>query len=166
MRRSFLYFPILILALVALMMVSCTKSKPNSNTGTTTDTASIIGTWTWASQSGTPWDSATLTPLTTGIQRTLIFDTSGIFTFIHNDSVFEQDYLQVSDPVLLLPSLQTETDTGTFQVSVGIVGCSITDTSTLILINTPYQLGLSTDTLLVHLDPCLSRVVDIYIRKN
>ncbi|HEV3326156.1 MAG TPA: hypothetical protein VG052_11145 [Puia sp.] len=161
MRRSFLYFPILILALV---LVSCTKSKPQSNTGLTTDTASIIGTWTWASQSNTLWDTATLTALTTGIQRTLIFDTSGKFTFIHNDSIFQQDYLQVANPLLLLPAM--ETDTGTYEVSVGIVGCSITDTSKLILLNTPYQLGLSTDTLLVHLDPCLSRVVDIYIRKN
>jgi hypothetical protein len=161
MRRSFLYFPILILALV---LVSCTKSKPQSNTGLTTDTASIIGTWTWASQSNTLWDTATLTALTTGIQRTLIFDTSGKFTFIHNDSIFQQDYLQVANPLLLLPAM--ETDTGTYEVSVGIVGCSITDTSKLILLNTPYQLGLSTDTLLVHLDPCLSRVVDIYIRKK
>ena len=161
MRRSFLYFPILILALV---LVSCTKSKPQSNTGLTTDTASIIGTWIWASQSNTLWDTATLTPLTTGIQRTLIFDTSGKFTFIHNDSIFQQDYLQVANPLLLLPAM--ETDTGTYEVSVGIVGCSITDTSKLILLNTPYQLGLSTDTLLVHLDPCLSRVVDIYIRKK
>ena len=161
MRRSFLYFPILILALV---LVSCTKSKPQSNTGLTTDTASIIGTWTWASQSNTLWDTATLTALTTGIQRTLIFDTSGKFTFIHNDSIFQQDYLQVANPLLLLPAM--ETDTGTYEVSVGIVGCSITDTSKLILLNTPYQLGLSTDTLLVHLDPCLPRVVDIYIRKK
>ena len=162
MRRSFLYFSVLILTLVIL---SCTKTKPNSNTGTTAiDTASIIGSWSWASQSGPIWDSATLTALSTGITRTLLFDSSGKVTFIHNDSIFQQDYLQVAVPVQLLPIM--ETDTGTYQVSTGIVGCSITDTTTLTILNTTYQVGLSADTLLVHLDPCLSRVVDIYVRKN
>lgn len=168
MRRSFLYFTILILILAIILtppIISCTKTKAKSNNGATTaDTASIIGTWTWASQSGPVWDTPTLTALTTGIQRTLIFDSTGKITFIHNDSVFQQDYLQVAQPVQLLPAM--ETDTGFYLVSVGIVGCSITDTSTLTIINTVYQLGLTTDTLMVHLDPCLSRIVDVYVRKN
>jgi hypothetical protein len=175
MRRSFLYFTILILTLA---IISCTKTKAKPNNGATTaDTASIIGTWNWAYQSGTRWDiapgdttsegqpiSTIYTPANTGISRTLIFDSTGKITFIHNDSVFQQDYLQVAEPVQLLPAM--ETDTGFYLVSVGIVGCSITDTSTLTIINTVYQLGLATDTLMVHLDPCLSRVVDVYVRKN
>jgi hypothetical protein len=168
-----------------LALTSCTKSKPETTISTGIDTASIIGTWTWAYQSSTLWHITpgdttgggqpiltAYTPANTGISRTLTFDTAGTFTFIHNDSIFEDttnyepNYLQVAIPVLLVPDLTPETDTGFYQVSFGIVGCAITDTTTLMLGNVPYQAILTADTLLVHLDPCLSRVVDIYIRKN
>jgi hypothetical protein len=174
-----------------LAFTACTKSKPGTTTTTGTDTASIIGTWTWAYQSNTLWGGTSgdttsrgvpiltaYTPANTGISRTLIFDSAGTFTFIHNDSIlndpdnyvdsaaYEPNYLQVAIPVLLLPGPTQETDTGFYQVGFGIVGCAITDTTVLMLGNAPYQALLSADTLLVHLDPCLSRVVDIYVRKN
>jgi hypothetical protein len=167
-----------------LAFTSCTKYKPGT-TATGTDTASIIGTWIWAYQSNTLWGVTSgdttgegqpiLTGYTfanTGISRTLIFDSAGTFTFIHNDSIFEDstnyepNYLQVALPILLLPDSTPETDTGYYQVGFGIVGCAIADTTTLTLGNVPYQAILTADTLLVHLDPCLSRVVDIYVRKN
>lgn len=164
----------LFLLVCTLAILSCTKTKPPGGTNST-DTASIIGSWTWAYQSKKLWfdtaSSAYLTPANTGISRTLIFDTSGKFTFIHNDSIFrdsttfEPNYLQVAIPVLLLPSQLTETDTGFYQKSFGIVGCSFTDTTTLTVGFVPYQAILTADTLLVHMDPCLSRVVDIYVRK-
>jgi hypothetical protein len=184
---SYLSLLVLILAFVSCIFAStsCTKSKPGNNISTGNDTASIIGTWTWAYQSSTLWDitrgdttpggkpiRTVYTPATTGISRTLIFDTSGRFTFIHNDSIFEDsvnyepNYLQVAIPVLLVPDPTPETDTGFYRVGFGIVGCAITDTTTLTLGNVPYQAILTADTLLVHLDPCLSRVVDIYVRKN
>jgi hypothetical protein len=189
MRSPLSYLTLLVLILASasciLSSASCTKSNPGNNNSTTVDTASIIGTWTWAYQSGTLWDITpgdttsegqpiftAYTPANTGISRTLIFDTTGTFTFIHNDSIFEDsvnyepNYLQVALPILLLPNPTIETDTGFYQVGFGIVGCAITDTTTLLLGNVPYQALLSADTLLVHLDPCLSRVVDIYVRKN
>ncbi len=189
MRSPLSYLTLLVLILSALTcllaLTSCTKSKPGPATSTGNDTASIIGTWTWAYQSSTLWHITpgdttrggqpiriAYTPTNTGISRTLIFDTAGTFTFIHNDSIFEDttnyepNYLQVAIPVLLVPDLTPETDTGFYQVSFGIVGCAITDTTTLTLGNVPYQAILTADTLLVHVDPCLSRVVDIYIRKN
>jgi hypothetical protein len=187
MRSPFSYLTLLVLILASCILgsASCTKSNPVNISSTGTDTASIIGTWTWAYQSGTLWDITpgdttpegkpirnAYTPANTGISRTLIIDTAGTFTFIHNDSIFEDsvnyepDYLQVALPVLLLPDSTPETDTGFYQVGFGIVGCAITDTTTLTLGNVPYQAILTADTLLVHFDPCLSRVVDIYVRKN
>jgi hypothetical protein len=179
MRVPLTYLTLLVLTLAS---ASCTKNKPTTRSAT--DTASIIGTWTWAYQSKALWDFAPgdttpdghpiLTPYTaanTGISRTLIFDTAGNFTFIHNDSVFvdstdyEPNYLQVATPIRLLPAMQQETDTGFYRVSFGIVGCSFADTTTLTLQNVPYQAILTADTLLIHLDPCLSRVIDIYVRK-
>jgi len=185
MRSPLSYLTPLILTLIlTLASTSCTKSKP-ANTTTGSDTASILGTWTWAYQSKTLWDfdhgdttqngqpiRTAYTPVNTGISRTLIFDTTGRFTFIHNDSIFqdsvnyEPNYLQVAVPVILLNQLTPETDTGFYQVSFGIVGCAITDTTTLMLQNVPYQAILTADTLLVHGDPCLTRVMDIYVRKN
>lgn len=173
MRPSFILVSILILTLLA---VSCTKSKTGAGSSST-DTASIVGTWDWAFQtSATWWDSsrtATLTPATTGIIRILSFDTAGRFSFTHNDSIFqdtiasfEPNYLVIGQPFQLLPTMATETDTGYYQVSRGIVGCAFQDTTTLQMNNITYQALVSADTLLVHLDPCLSRVVDIYIRKN
>jgi hypothetical protein len=195
MRSPLLFLSLLILILAPLTCIlaltSCTKSKPATTNTTGTDTASIIGTWTWAYQSKPLWNSPAgdttasgqpidtgYTPANTGISRTLIFDTTGTFTFIHNDSVViasfnlsdsvgnEPDYLQIGEPILLLPNLATETDTGFYQVGFGIVGCAIKDTTTLTMQNVPYQAILSADTLLVHGDPCLSRKVDIYVRKN
>jgi hypothetical protein len=187
MRSPFSYLTLLVLILTSCILgsASCTKSKPGYISSTGNDTASIIGTWTWAYQSGTLWDLTpgdttqegkpirnAYTPANTGISRTLIFDTAGTFTFIHNDSIFEDsvnyepNYLQVALPILLLPDPTPETDTGFYQVGFGIVGCAITDTTTLTLGNVPYQAILTADTLLVHFDPCLSRVVDIYVRKN
>jgi hypothetical protein len=185
--------PLSVLSLLVpiLVYISCTKSKPGSTNITGTDTASIVGTWTWAYQSNNIWKFSSgdttasgqpvgtwFTPANTGISRTLIFDTAGTFTFIHNDSIViapfnladsvgnEPDYLRIGEPILLLPNLTTETDTGFYQVGFGIVGCAITDTTTLTMQNVPYQALLSADTLLVHGDPCLSRVFDIYVRKN
>ena len=189
MRSPSSYLPLLVLILATASFIlaspSCTKSNPGTSTSTTNDTATIIGTWTWAYQSNALWDFApgdttlagqpirtAYTPANTGISRTLIFDSAGAFTFIHNNSIledsviYEPNYLQVALPVLLLPVPTLETDTGIYQVGFGIVGCSITDTTTLILGNVPYQAILTADTLLVHLDPCLSRIVDIYVRKN
>jgi len=176
---------ILTSSICILAFASCTKQNPGTTTSTTTDTASIIGTWNWAYQSntlwgGTPGDTTSggvpiltaYTPANTGISRTLIFDTAGTFTFIHNDSIFEDttnyepNYLQVAIPILLIPNPTPETDTGFYQVGFGIVGCAITDTTTLTVGNVPYQAILTADTLLIHVDPCLSRVVDIYVRKN
>lgn len=169
MRKPLLFLPSLILTLAVL---SCTKS--NSPVATTaSDTASIVGTWTWAFQSKTLWDNShltSLTPNTTGINRTLIFDSSGRFAFTHNDSIFRDTavfdplYLQVTMPIRLLPA--SETDTGTYQLTFGIVGCTFQDTTELIMQHVPYQALLSADTLLVHLDPCLTKVADIYIRKK
>ena len=169
--------PVICLSLLVLTLTlfSCTKTK--SAAASTTDTASIIGTWTWAFQSRKLWfdqTSPNLTPASTSISRTLVFDTAGTFTFIHNDSIFvdtsnfnsEPNFLQVATPVQLLPDMQEETDTGSYQVSFGIVGCSFSDTTTLLMQNVPYQAILTTDTLMVFLDPCLSRTVDIYVRKN
>jgi hypothetical protein len=182
MRSPLSYLTLLI---PVLAYISCTKSQPGTSTTTGTDTASIVGTWTWAYQSKGLWDfppgdttsagqpiGTWFTPANTGISRTLIFDTTGTFTFIHNDSIFqdsvdyEPNYLLIAEPILLLPNLVTETDTGFYTVGFGIVGCSITDTTTLTMQNVPYQALLSADTLLVHGDPCLSRVIDIYVRKN
>jgi hypothetical protein len=173
MRSPLSYVPILILILSS---ASCTKSKPATNRTTGNDTASIIGTWTWAYQTKKAWFDTTapaaLTPSGTGISRTLIFDSSGKFTIVHNDSIFqdsvnyEPNYLHIADPVMLLSDLTPETDTGIYQVGFGIVGCAIKDTTTLIVQNVPYQAVLTADTLLIHGDPCLTRVVDIYIRKN
>jgi hypothetical protein len=188
MRSPLSYLPLLV---PILIYISCTKSKPGTTSSTGTDTASIIGTWTWVYQSKNIWKFSSgdttasgqpvgtwFTPANTGISRTLIFDTAGTFTFIHNDSIViapfnladsvgnEPDYLRIGEPILLLPNLATETDTGFYQVGFGIVGCSITDTTTLTMQNVPYQAILSADTLLVHGDPCLSRVFDIYVRKN
>jgi hypothetical protein len=195
MRSPLSYLSLLILILAPLTCIlaltSCTKSKPATTNSTGTDTASIIGTWTWAYQSKGRWDfppgdttasgqpiDTGYTPANTGISRTLIFDTAGTFTFIHNDSINialfnssdsvgnEPNYLQIAEPILLLPNLAVETDTGFYSVGFGIVGCAITDTTTLTMQNVPYQAILSADTLLVHGDPCLSRKVDIYVRKN
>jgi hypothetical protein len=188
MRSALSYLPLLV---PILTYTSCTKSQPGSTNTIGADTASIIGTWTWAYQSKNLWNfppgdttasgqpiGTWFTPANTGISRTLIFDTTGSFTFIHNDSITiapfnlrdsvgnEPNYLQVTEPILLLPNLATETDTGFYKVGFGIVGCTITDTTTLTMQNVPYQAILSADTLLVHGDPCLSRVVDIYVRKN
>jgi hypothetical protein len=182
MRSPLSYLPPLILILA---FTCCSKTQPGTSSTTGTDTASIIGTWTWAYQSKALWDLTSgdttesgqpivtwYTPANTGISRTLIFDTAGIFTVIHNDSVFEDsadyepNYLQIAEPILLLPNNATETDTGFYQVGFGIVGCAFTDTTTVTLGNVPYQALLSADTLLIHLDPCLSREVDIYVRKN
>jgi len=190
---SFLSLLILILAPLTciLALTSCTKSKPATTNTTGTDTASIIGTWTWAYQSKALWNSPPrdttasgqpidtgYTPANTGISRTLIFDTTGTFTFIHNDSIViapynlsdsvgnEPNYLQIAEPILLLPNPAVETDTGFYTVGFGIVGCAITDSTTLTMQNVPYQAILTADTLLIHGDPCLSRRVDIYVRKN
>lgn len=186
--------PLSYLALFILVLVctSCTKTQPGS-AGTTTenDTASIIGTWVWAYQSNALWNvtrgdttpsgqpiQTAYTPDNTAISRTLIFDSTGTFTFVHNDSLTispfnlsdsagnEPNFLRISEPILLLPNSMTETDTGFYSVGFGIVGCSFTDTTTLTMQNVPYQAVLTADTLLVHGDPCLSRVIDIYIRKN
>ncbi|HEV2353612.1 MAG TPA: hypothetical protein VGR89_05180 [Puia sp.] len=173
MRQSFILVPILILA---LLIYSCTKSKSGGITGNT-DTASIVGTWNWAFQTRAAWwdsaKSSNLTPATTGIMRTLLFDSTGHFSFIHNDSIFqdtnilhEPDYLVIAQPFQLLPAMATETDTGFYRVSKGIVGCTFQDTTTLQMNNITYQALISPDTLMVHLNPCLSRIVDIYIRKN
>ena len=188
MRSPLSYLPFLV---PILAYTSCTKSQPGTINTTGIDTASIIGTWTWAYQSNGLWDfprcdttasgqpiGTGYTPTTTGIARTLIFDTTGAFTFIHNDSIAkapfnlsdsianEPNYLQIAEPILLLPNLAVETDTGFYTVGFGIVGCAITDTTTLTMQNVPYQAILTADTLLVHGDPCLSRKVDIYVRKN
>jgi hypothetical protein len=161
----------LFLLVPALFALSCTKTKTAASHPT--DTAGIIGTWTWAYQSKKLWfDSTTtsLTPANTGISRTVTFDTSGRFTFIHNDSIYYDsvnttpNYLLVELPVRLLPDART--DTGFYQKSFGIVGCTFTDTTTLTLQNVPYQAYLTADTLIIHQNPCLSRIVDIYIRKN
>ncbi|HTR31100.1 MAG TPA: hypothetical protein VMH27_17635 [Puia sp.] len=172
MRSLSVYLLPLILILAC---PSCTKSGGHQR-ATNTDTASIIGTWTWAYQTKKAWfdtsGSAALIPSTTGINRTLVFDTAGRFTIIHNDSIFrdsvnfEPDYLMLTEPVLLLPGSAPETDTAFYQVGFGIVGCAFTDTTTLTIQNVPYQVILTADTLLVHGDPCLSRVVDIYIRQH
>src|SRR5579863_10226563 len=104
MRSPLSYLSLLILILTPLTcffeLSSCTKSKPGATNTTRTDTASIIGTWTWAYQSKALWNSrpgdttASGQPIDTGynpanteISRTLIFDTTGAFTFIHNDSI-------------------------------------------------------------------------------
>jgi hypothetical protein len=195
MRSPLSYLPLLILILAPLTCIlaltSCTKSKPATTNTTGTDTASIIGTWTWAYQSKALWNSPPrdttasgqpidtgYTPANTGISRTLIFDTTGTFTFIHNDSIViapynlsdsvgnEPNYLQIAEPILLLPNPAVETDTGFYTVGFGIVGCAITDSTTLTMQNVPYQAILTADTLLIHGDPCLSRKVDIYVRKN
>jgi hypothetical protein len=171
MRSPLLY---LVLPVLILSSVSCTKSKTGTNT-TSNDTASIVGTWTWAYQTKKAWFDtaapAALTPSTTGISRTLIFDSSGKFTIIHNDSIFqdsvnyEPNYLHIADPVILLTN-GPETDSAFYQVGFGIIGCAIKDTTTVTIQNVPYQAILTADTLLVHGDPCLTRVVDIYLRKN
>lgn len=182
MRSPLSYLTLLILILSSF---ACTKNNPGKGTVTTGDTASIIGTWTWAYQSKGLWDRisgdttpagqvirSAYTPANTAISRTLIFDTAGKFTFIHNDSIFEDtvnyepNYLQIAEPILLLPDLTPETDTGYYQVGFGIIGCAITDTTTLTLQNVPYQAILTADTLLIHGDPCLHGQVDMYIRKN
>ena len=167
--------PCLVLVILILSSTSCTKSKPVANHVSGADTAGIIGTWTWAYQTKKAWyDSAgpaALTPATTGISRTLIFDTTGKFTIIHNDSIFqdsvnfEPDYLHIANPVILLPNDISETDTAAYQVGFGIVGCAITDTTTLTIQNVRYQAILTADTLLVHGNPCLTREVDIYVRR-
>lgn len=165
----------LFLLILILSSTSCKKSTGNSNP-TSIDTAGIIGNWTWAYQTKKAWfdtiSPAALTPSNTGISRILTFDTGGKFTIIHNDSVFrdsvnyEPNFLTMTEPVHLLPYPTPETDTGFYQVGFGIVGCAITDTTTLTILNVPYQAILTADTLLVHGDPCLSRVVDIYIRQH
>lgn len=157
----------------ALLVLSCSKSATGGKSTTGTDTASIIGTWIWAEQTKPLWDStslAELSPATTGIHRTLIFDTAGHFTLIHNDSIFSDSthihpiLLRMAEPFRLLAA--PETDTGTYRVSFGIVGwCAYHDTTEVILQNIPYQALLSADTLLVYLDPCITRIADIYIRK-
>lgn len=172
MRSPSLY---LVLLILILNFPFCTKSGSHRAT-TGADTASIIGTWTWAYQTKNKWydtvGSGALIPSTTGISRTLIFDTAGRFTIIHNDSIFrdsvnfEPDYLMMTEPVLLLPNSTPETDTGFYHVGFGIVGCAFTDTTTVTIQNVPYQAILTADTLLVHGDPCLSRVVDIYVRQH
>lgn len=175
--------PITCLSLLALLLAFFSCAKSASHRIASTDTASIVGTWTWAYQSSNLWDTprrsfdsslpaAALTPANTGINRILIFDSTGRFTLIHNDSIYQDtvnyipNFLHVAQPFLLLPGLTTETDTGYYQVGFGIVGCAFTDTTTLTLQNVPYQAILTADTLLVHGDPCLSRQMDIYIRKN
>jgi hypothetical protein len=169
MRQPLLFLSFLILTLAVL---SCTKTKSPGLTSRS-DTASIIGTWTWAFQSKTLWDHSGLpsfTPATTGIDRTLTFDSSGKFTFIHNDSIFRDTadfdplYLFVAVPIRLLPAV--ETDTGSYRLTFGIVGCSFQDTTELIMQDVPYQALLSADTLLVHLNLCRTKVSDIYIRKK
>jgi hypothetical protein len=172
MRSATLY---LFLSILILASHSCTKSASHQ-VRTVADTASIIGTWTWAYQTKSKWfdtvGSAALIPSTTGISRTLIFDTGGKFTIIHNDSIFrdsvnfEPNYLMMTEPVLLLPYPAPETDTAFYRVGFGIVGCAFTDTTTLTIQNVAYQAILTADTLLVHGDPCLSRVVDIYVRQH
>lgn len=178
MRRSLTCLSLLVLFHA---FFSCTKSATHHIA--TTDTASIIGTWTWAYQSSNLWDTprdsvhspipaAPLTPANTGITRILIFDSTGRFTLIHNDSIYRDsvnyipNYLHIAQPALLLPGSITETDTGFYQLGFGIIGCAITDTTTLTLQNVPYQAILTADTLLVHGNACLSRQMDIYIRKN
>lgn len=170
------------LLVLILAFYSCTKSGTHG-TVATGDTASIIGTWKWAYQSSNLWDTPrqsvysptrapALTPENTGISRILIFDSTGRFTFIHNDSIYYDsvnyipNYLYVAQPVVLLPGMTTETDTGFYKVGFGIIGCAITDTTTLTMQNVPYQAIVTADTLLVHGDACLSRQMDIYIRKN
>ena len=163
----------LFLIILVLTSPSCTKSARQRVT-TMADTASIIGTWAWAYQTKNKWydtvGSGALAPSTTGINRILIFDTAAKFTIIHNDSIFrdsvnyEPNYLMMTEPVLLLPYPAPETDTGFYQVGFGIVGCAFADTTTLTIRNVAYQAILTADTLLVHGDPCLSRVVDIYVR--
>jgi hypothetical protein len=181
MRSRLSYLTLFVLILV---YISCTKSQPGTGITTTeNDTASIIGTWTWAYQSKALWDltpgdtsaggqpiQTAYTPANTGISRTLIFDTT--FTFIHNDSIFqdsvnyEPNYLQIAEPILLLPNPAAETDTGYYTVGFGIIGCSFEDTTTLTMQNVPYQAILTADTLQVRGDACLTRVIDIYVRKN
>src|ERR1700743_337251 len=169
-------FPCLLLLVLTLASASCTKSKPGISGTAGNDTASIIGTWTWAYQTKKAWfdplSPAALTPSTTGIHRTLIFDSAGKFTLIHNDSIFrdsvifEPNYLVIAQPPLLLPDTTPETDTGFYQVGYGVIGCTFKDTTTLTVQNVPYQAILTADTLLIHGNPCLSRIVDIYVRKN
>ena len=78
------------LLILILASLSCTKSGTH-NRVKTIDTASIIGTWTWAYQSSNLWDTPrksfispapapALTPANTGINRILIFDSTGRFT--------------------------------------------------------------------------------------
>ena len=179
MRRPLTCLSLLFLFLTCF---SCTKSA-NHHSTSTADTVSIVGTWTWAYQSSNLWDTprqsfnspsppSALTPANTGISRILIFDSTGRFTFIHNDSIYYDsvnyipDFLRVARPVLLLPAATTETDTGFYAVGFGIIGCAIADTTTLTLQNVPYQAILTADTLLVHGNACLSRQMDIYVRKN
>src|SRR5579872_3686118 len=89
---------------LALLIHSCTKTKSGGTTGNP-DTASIIGTWNWVFQTRAAWwdwaKSANLTPATTGITRTLIFDSTGRFSFIHNDSIF-QDTNRIHEPNYLV----------------------------------------------------------------
>ncbi|HXD79370.1 MAG TPA: hypothetical protein VN616_16250 [Puia sp.] len=162
-----------VMLILALAVLSCTKSSSGSSGNRAGDTASIIGTWNWAYQSKTLWDPTGLSPLTpgtTGISRTITFDSTGRFTFMHNDSIFQDSthifpiLLRVQEPIRLLAA--PETDTGSYQVSWGIVGwCDFQDTTEVILQHTPYQAHLSADTLMVYLNPCQTRIADIYVRQ-
>jgi hypothetical protein len=159
MRRPFLVFFLFILTVA---IVSCTKTQPITNSNTLdSDTFSIIGQWSWVSQSKPLWDSANVTE-TAQIARTLTFDTSGKFSMTHNDSLPGLNFLQVNLPVLLLPA--AETDTATYNVAIGVSGCAFGQQQILTINQTTYGINLSADTLLVSVNPCTSRVTDLYIR--
>jgi hypothetical protein len=148
-----------------LVFVSCNKAGPPLPTPTPplTDTASIVGTWTWVNQTGPSWDNTNQTA-DTMIHRTLAFDTAtGIVLITHNDSIPAQNYLQVSLPLILV---SPEIDTATYQVSAGANGCAFISQQILTIDETEYGIQLSTDTLRVYPNPCVSKVLDTYIRSN
>jgi hypothetical protein len=150
---------------LTLVIVSCNKPGPPLPPPTVapTDTFSIVGTWTWVNQTGPSWDKSNQTA-DTMIHRTLAFDTAtGIVLLTHNDSIPAQNYLQVSLPLIMV---RPEIDTATFHVSAGANGCAFISQQMLTIDETEYGIQLSTDTLRVYPNPCLSKVLDTYIRSN
>jgi hypothetical protein len=150
---------------LTLVIVSCNKPGPPlpPPTAAPTDTFSIVGTWTWVNQTGPSWDNANQTA-DTMIHRILAFDTAtGIVLITHNDSIPAQNYLQVSLPLLLVGP---EIDTATFQVTAGANGCEFISGQILTIDETAYGIQLSADTLRVYPNPCVSKVLDTYIKSN
>jgi hypothetical protein len=140
---------------LVIVIVSCNKPGPPLPTPTPapTDTASIVGTWTWVNQTGPSWDNSDQTA-DTMIHRTLVFDTATeIVLLTHNDSI----------PLTLV---SPEIDTATFQVTSGANGCAFISQQILTFDETQYGIQLSTDTLRIYPNPCVSKVLDTYIRSN